>query len=75
MQPTNVLCVSNLQCKLISVSQLLKDTNYMSCVGTLQQNGRVEWKHRLILNVVCALRFQVSIPIQFWGEGILLHVT
>lgn len=40
-------------------------------VYTPQQNGRIERKHRHILNVTWALLFQVSLPIQLWGESVL----
>lgn len=42
-----------------------------SCVGTPQQNGRVERKHRHLLNVPRSLLFQASMPIKFWGKGVL----
>jgi len=42
-----------------------------SCTRAPQQNGQVERKHKHILNVACALRFQGDLPIKFWGKFVL----
>ena len=47
---------------------------HTSCVGTSQQNGRVEHKLRYILDTVRALTNAASTPASFWGEAALTAV-
>lgn len=42
-----------------------------SCVATPQQNGRVERKHRHILNIARSLLMEAKLPTRFWGESVL----
>ncbi|XP_075092129.1 uncharacterized protein LOC107791056 [Nicotiana tabacum] len=45
-----------------------------TCAYTPQQNGVAERKHRYILEVTRAIRFQVHIPIKFWRQCVLAAV-
>ncbi|XP_056694807.1 uncharacterized protein [Spinacia oleracea] len=40
-------------------------------VGVPQQNGRVERKHRHLLETARALRLFANLPVRFWGECLL----
>ncbi|KAJ9561297.1 hypothetical protein OSB04_006457 [Centaurea solstitialis] len=43
-----------------------------SCIGTPQQNGRVERKHRYLLNVARASVFQANLPIYLCGKEVFI---
>ena len=45
-------------------------TFHSSCTSTPQQNRVVERKHRHLLNVGRALRFQANLPLKFWSESV-----
>ncbi|XP_074296988.1 uncharacterized protein LOC141627655 [Silene latifolia] len=42
-----------------------------SIAGRPQQNGRVERKHRHLLNTTSALKFHFNVPINFWAKCLL----
>lgn len=42
-----------------------------ACVYRPQQNARVERKHRSVLEIARALRFQAGLDLKYWGECVL----
>ena len=48
-----------------------------SCVDTPEQNGRVERRHRNILEMARSLKLQAGLPSKFWGDCVLAatHIT
>ena len=63
--------------EFLSLQNFFKDNGVIfqhSCVYTPQQNGVVERKHRHILQVARAFKFQANLPPKFWGECVLTVV-
>ncbi|KAI9195862.1 hypothetical protein LWI28_018837 [Acer negundo] len=63
--------------EFISLRSFFQDNGVLFqhyCVYTPQQNGVVERKHRHILQVARALKFQAQLPTQFWEECALTAV-
>lgn len=71
----NALEFDDDQCKFLYEKHgILHQT---SCINTPQQNGRVERKHRNILEMARGLRFQANLPVSFWGDCVMgaVHIT
>lgn len=50
-------------------------SHQITCVYTPQQNRVAERKHTTILDMARALRFQVDIPLWFWGQCMTIVVN
>lgn len=67
----NVMVVLNLS--TLNLRLLLEAvaciSDCQSCLYTPQKNGMTECMHRIVVNMVCALLFQGSLPPNFWVEA------
>ena len=68
IRPDNDTEFFNSQCKELLLSFGI--IHQSSCPHRPQQNGAVERKHRQILNIARAIRFQSHMPIRFWGLSV-----
>jgi hypothetical protein len=58
----------------LTILQQNGTVSHHSCPYTSQQNGRVERKHRHILDTVRVLLISAFLPERFWGEAALTAV-
>ena len=59
----------NVECNKLFTS--LGIVHQRTCIHTPQQNGIAERKHKHILEVARAIKYQGHIPIKFWGHCVL----
>lgn len=68
LRSDNALEFNDQQCKpLLDALEIIHET---SCVDRPQQNVRIERRHRNLLEMGRALRFQSGLPLQYWGDCI-----
>lgn len=69
-----VLMVGIFQYHAISFLATIGIIHESSCTRTPQQNGRVEKKHKHLIEMTRALRFQPKFPKSFWGYCLLTSI-
>ncbi|KAL2935935.1 Retrovirus-related Pol polyprotein from transposon TNT 1-94 [Bienertia sinuspersici] len=68
----NALEFEDRECRLLYLEKGI--VHQTSCVDRPQQNGRVERRHRNILEMARALRMQGGLPLRLWGDSVLAAV-
>jgi len=63
---------SNKFCELLALNETIHQT---SCTDTPKQNGVTKRKHRHIVETTHSLLLFASIPIEFWGEVVLIDIS
>lgn len=69
LRSDNALEVDTLPCQTFFDNNGI--VHQTTCVHMSEQNGRVERKHRSIIDMDRAIRFHSGVPIEYWGDSIL----